>query len=148
MLIEMNNDDSKMPIGISDSDTLMNGNAFPWFREGYERYEPDTASVKLISENAASLHFIVFAGTWCGDTRKLLPEFYKVMDSAGVEDKQITLYLVGRDKKTQYGSSDIYEITNVPTFIVLKKGKQLGRVVEIVKTSIEIEMAVILEDKN
>ena len=142
----MDTDGSIMVVGISVKDSLMKDNTFPWFKDGYERYKPDSASVRLISEHASSLHLLVFAGTWCGDTHKLLPEFYKTVDAAGIRDAQITLHLLGRDKKTQDGSSDNYDIANVPTFIILKGGKELGRVVESVKTRIESDIAGILTD--
>ena len=146
MLTERDRDGNIMLVGISDKDTLMNNKAFPWFKEWYEKYQPDNASVRVISDHVSSLHILVFAGTWCGDTHTLLPEFYKVMDAAGVGDAQITLHLVHRDKKTQDGSSDNYSIANVPTFIIIKGDKELGRVVESVKTSIEVEIADILAD--
>ena len=142
----MDTDGSMMLVGISDKDSLMKDNTYPWFKDGYERYKPDNASIRIISEYASSLHILVFAGTWCGDTHTLLPEFYKTMDAAGVGDAQITLHLLGRDKKTQDGSSDKYAITSVPTFIIIKGDNELGRVVESVKTSIEVEIAGILTD--
>ena len=145
-MIKRDTDGSIMLVGISDKDSLMNDNNFHWFNDGYERYEPNNASIRIINEHLPSLHILVFAGTWCGDTHTLLPEFYKAMDAAGVGDAQITLHLVDRDKKTQDGSSDNYSIANVPTFIIVKHNIELGRVVESVKTSIEAEIADILAD--
>ena len=148
LMVTKDKDGSKMLLGISDKNALMNDKAFGWFRAGYDKYKPSAAPVKVISQIAPSLHIEVFGGTWCDDTHDLLPEFYKVMDAAKVSDTQITLHLVNRDKKTKDGSSEKYKITNVPTFIVFIGGKQVGKVVESAKKSIEADIADMLIDKD
>jgi hypothetical protein len=147
LMVKRDKDGSKMLVGISDKGTLMRDKAFAWFKEGYDVYKPDSASVRAINLQAPSLHIEVFGGTWCSDTHELLPGFYRVMDAAGITDAQISLHLVNRDKKTKDGSSDRYQITNVPTFIILKGDKQLGRVVESARTTIETDIATILTGK-
>ena len=119
-----------MLVGSTDRNTLMNDKAFSWFREGYSKYQPDVKAVTVIGKHAGALHIEVFGGTWCSDTRDLLPGFYRTMDAAGVKDTQISLHLVDRDKKTKDGSAEKYQITNVPTFIVFIDNKQLGKIVE------------------
>jgi len=148
LVVTKDNDGSKMLVGTSDRTALMNDKAFGWFRDGYNSYKPDANSIKTISDLAPSLHIEVFGGTWCSDTHDQLPGFYKVMDAAKVLDSQITLHLVNRDKKTRDGSSDKYQITNVPTFIVFIGGKQVGKIVESPKTTIEGDIAAMLIDKN
>jgi hypothetical protein len=148
LMVTKDKDGSKMLVGTSDKSTLMNDKAFGWFRKGYDNYKPDALSVKTISRMAASLHIEAFGGTWCSDTHELLRGLYKAMDAAKVPDGQITLHLVNRDKKTKDGSSAKYQIANVPTFIVLIGDKQLGRVVENAKTSIEADIAAMLVDKD
>lgn len=76
-----------------------------------------------------------FGGTWCHDTQNLWPIFYRLIDKSGYPEKNITLIAVDRKKKTLYKLSKKYRITNVPTFIVLAKGKEVGRVVEYGKYS-------------
>ena len=148
LVVTKDNDGSKMLVGTSDRMALMNDKAFGWFREGYDKYKPDTRSVKVIGQLASSIHIEVFGGTWCSDTHDNLPGFYKVIDAAKITDSQITLHLVNRDKKTRDGSSDKYQITNVPTFIVFIGDKQVGKIVESPKTTIEGDIAAMLIDKN
>jgi len=143
-MVTRDNDGSKMLVGSSNKTALMSDKSFSWFREGYDKYQPDIQSVKTISQHAGSMHIEVFGGTWCSDTHDLLPGFYKAMDAAGIKDTQISLHLVNRDKKTRDGSTDKYQITNVPTFIVFYGGKQVGKVVESAKTTIEGDIATIL----
>jgi len=45
-------------------------------------------------------------------------------------DSCISFFGVNRDKKTIENVSAAFNITNVPTIIVMKSGKEIGRVVE------------------
>jgi thiol-disulfide isomerase/thioredoxin len=147
LMVTKDKDGSKMLVGISNKNTLMTDKAFGWFKSGYDSYKPDASQVKTISQ-AVGLHIEVFGGTWCDDTHELLPEFYKVMDAANVKDSQITLHLVNRDKKTKDGSAEKYNVTNVPTFVIFLSGKQMGKIVESTKKSIEADIAELLIDKE
>ena len=73
---------------------------------------------------------IVFGGTWCDDTQNLLPVFYRLVDKSGYPDSSITLIGVDRPKTTLYNLHNAFHLTDVPTFIVMKDGKEVGRVVE------------------
>ena len=53
---------------------------------------------------------------------------------SGVEDTVISFFGVNRAKKTLASFTDAFNITNVPTIIVMKNGKEIGRVVEYGKT--------------
>lgn len=146
-MITKDKDGSKMLVGTSTRARL-DDPAFPWFRKGYDAYKPAAAPLKIIKGQAPALHIEVFGGTWCDDTHDLLPKFYKVVDAVKISDSQITLHLVNRDKKTKDGTSEKYKIVNVPTYIVIKDGKEIGRIVESVKTSVEADLAAILTDKD
>ncbi|HYE54697.1 MAG TPA: thioredoxin family protein, partial [Chitinophagaceae bacterium] len=80
------------------------------------------------------VHFIVFGGTWCDDTKVILPRFYSLADAASIPADHISLIGVDRNKKTLGYLTESLNIINVPTVIVLKDGKEIGRVVEYGKT--------------
>ncbi len=134
-----------MLTGISNAHALTTDTAFHWFRERHDSYKPDQVAVAKIASQASSLSFVVFGGTWCSDTRDLLPAFYQVMEQAHVAESHITLHLVDRTKKAADGSTDTYAITNVPTFVVLRDGMPVGQVVESVKKNIESDIADLLK---
>ena len=147
LMITKDKDGSKMIVGTAQRSALHDP-AYAWFDKGYNAYKPATAPLSVIKGQAASLHIEVFGGTWCDDTHELLPKFYKVADAAGIKDAQITLHLVNRDKTTKDGSAAKYKITNVPTYIILKGDKEIGRITESVRKSIEADLAEILTDKD
>lgn len=110
---------------IVESDT-----AFKWFKENMKWGQADANAVAAFSKNKEKFSMIVFGGTWCHDTQTLLPQFYRLIDKSGYPDNKIILIGVDRAKTTIEDLHKKWNITNVPTFIVLHDGKEIGRVVE------------------
>jgi thiol-disulfide isomerase/thioredoxin len=73
-------------------------------------------------------------GTWCSDSRFIVPKFYSLLDAAGFPQNRVTLIGVDRSKKTISHLAEALNIENVPTIIVMNDGKEVGRVVEYGKT--------------
>jgi thiol-disulfide isomerase/thioredoxin len=69
-------------------------------------------------------------GTWCDDSHFIIPKFYTLLDASGFSKDRVTLIGVDRAKKTLSHLAEALNIINVPTIIVMKDGKELGRVVE------------------
>lgn len=121
---------TKILKGFVTKQQLSTDTAFTWFAENQKGYTPYAATLQAIKNNKDSLNFLVFGGTWCGDTKLILPKFYSLTDAAGLSPDRITLLGVDRSKKTIQHLSETFHITNVPTIIVLKDGKEVGRVIE------------------
>lgn len=121
---------AKILKGIISRSLIENDTSFAWFKENMKWGQADSAAVTAFRQNAHQFKMIVFGGTWCHDTQNLLPVFYRLIDKSGYPEKNITLIGVDRKKQTINNLSKIYNITNVPTFIVLKDGKEVARVVE------------------
>jgi hypothetical protein len=60
----------------------------------------------------------------------VIPKLYKATDAAGFSQERITLIGVDRKKTTLSHLTEALNITNVPTIIVMKNGKEQGRIVE------------------
>ena len=103
---------------------------FSWFAQNQGDYVPDASALQALRAQKDSINIIAFGGTWCSDTKFILPKFYKLADAAGLAPERITLIGVDESKKTLQHLSEALNVTNVPTFIVFKNGKELGRVVE------------------
>ncbi len=125
---------AKIVKGVITKEVLENDPAFSWFTEGQKNYQADAATAEAFKKNADKVELIVFGGTWCEDTQQLLPRLYKTVSVAGFPAEKITLFAVDRQKKTISHVAEAFGITNVPTFIVMKDGKEVGRVVEFGKT--------------
>jgi len=130
-------DNQKVTIldGIITKYALQNNAAFTgWYTSNQTSYKPDSSIVNAMEAAKGKVQFVIFGGTWCEDTQNILPKFFKLQEAAGVADNAISFFGVDRNKKTLGNVADAFKITNVPTIIVMKDGKETGRVVEYGKT--------------
>jgi thiol-disulfide isomerase/thioredoxin len=116
--------------GILDKDVLLKDTSFHWYAENQKFYSPLAGAVDALKKNKDSIELVVFMGTWCDDSHFVIPKMYKLAEASGFDNKKITLIGTDRYKKTISHLSEAMNIINVPTIIIMKKGKELGRVVE------------------
>ena len=100
--------------------------------------------VELIQQAGADVETMVFFGSWCSDSRRDVPRFLKIVDLAGTSLGHVTLYALDRKKKSTEGLEGQYHIERVPTFLFMKHGKEIGRIVEMPRTTLEGDMLGIL----
>ncbi|HXB91179.1 MAG TPA: thioredoxin family protein [Puia sp.] len=116
--------------GLITRDMLEKDTAFKWFHEKQAGYTPNTETVSVLKAKGPQVQFVVFGGTWCEDTQNLLPKFYSLMDAASFPSDQVRVIMVDRHKKSVNHLPEDMHLASTPTFIVLKDGKEIGRVVE------------------
>ncbi|HEY4109870.1 thioredoxin family protein [Puia sp.] len=121
---------SKMLKGTVKRDVLENDTAFKWFHKNQAGYTPNTETVSVLRAKGSQASFLVLGGTWCEDTQTLLPRFYLLMDAAGIGSDQVRFVAVDRQKHALNHLPEDMHLAHTPTFIVLKGGKEVGRVVE------------------
>lgn len=115
-----------------------------WYQTNYAQYHVDSAAVHTIDSLSTDISFLIFLGTWCSDSKREVPCFFKVLDQAGISTKNIAVYGLDRSKKSSNGLTKQYYVTHVPTFIVFKGNKELGRIVELPQESLEKDLVKIL----
>jgi thiol-disulfide isomerase/thioredoxin len=108
-----------------------------WFDSSYAAYEPDASLLNHLRTMRDSVELVVVFGTWCSDSRRELPRFWKIEDSVHLPAGKITMIAVDRTMDIPQGIRKEYNITNVPTFIVLYRGLEMGRIVESPRVSLE-----------
>lgn len=116
--------------GVLTRDLVQKDSTFKWFAQNQKGYIPNAEAVNSLKGKSGKIHFIFFGGTWCDDTKVILPKFYALTDAASVPANNISLIGVNRSKKTLGYLAESLNIINVPTIIVLQDGKEIGRVVE------------------
>ncbi|WP_272151597.1 thioredoxin family protein [Tenacibaculum aiptasiae] len=100
-----------------------------WFNDFYSYYETDQNTINKLKPYLKDVKIKGFMGTWCGDSKREIPNFYKLLDEAGFNYKNLELVTVNRSKKAN-GLEEGFNILRVPTFIFYKDGKEIGRFVE------------------
>ena len=106
-----------------------------WYNKEYDEYEYDAQLVKELQKNKInSYEIIVFFGTWCTDTHRELPRLIKILEAAKYPENKIKLIAVNRKKETPDGEDVQYSIKRVPTIIMKKYGREVGRIIEMPET--------------
>ncbi len=116
--------------GIINKYLVQNDTSYKWYNSSAGYYKPDTAILSAFEKSKTKVQFVLFGGTWCDDTQFILPKFFKLQEMSGVSDSAVTFFGVNRAKKSLASIADAFNIINVPTIIVMKDGKEIGRVVE------------------
>ncbi len=123
-----------------------------WYDENFNTYQPDQASTKTLQEALDKYHVLLFLGTWCGDSRREVPRFMKILTESNFPEERVKIIAVDRRKpnvkKSPTGEEWGLQIKRVPTFIFLKDGKEVNRIVESPVESLEKDMLRILKQKK
>lgn len=116
-----------------------------WFTKGYHEYEPNQNDVEaLLGLDPGHLKIIIVLGTWCGDTKREVPRFLKLLDEIAFPEDNLKMIGVNRQKKTNTIDIREFGITNVPTFIFFDKDVEIGRITESPNESLEKDLLKII----
>lgn len=119
---------------ISKYVLINNDKDFTWYNNSHNGYSATANVLNSMEAAKGKYQFLLFGGTWCEDTQFILPKFFKLQEQSGISDKDISFVGVSREKKSLGNLTTVFNILNVPTIIVMKDGKEVGRVVEYGKT--------------
>ena len=134
-----------MERGWIDRSALM-GQEYLRFKVNYDSARVDSNFIEMIKLVHGGIDVVVVLGTWCGDSKREVPRFLKIADLASIPPSRVRYYAVDRTKNSPDGVTSTFRIERVPTFIFLKQGEEVGRIVESPRTSLEEEMLTILAD--
>ncbi len=113
---------------------------FPWFAKNFNLYDPDQSQFVKLIRNLRDVKILCFAGTWCTDTQRELPRMLRILQEIQADPEMMTMIGIDRNKMSTDGSAAEYKITFSPTFIFLRDGKEIGRIEESPKKSLELDM--------
>lgn len=117
--------------------------AHPWFKKNYDAYTPKLDRMDDVGLNNISVR--IFMGTWCHDSKREVPRFYKIWDGLNLDESQVTIIGLTKKKKGYFKDYSEFGITNTPTFIFYRDGKEIGRIIERPKGSIENQLKTIID---
>ena len=123
-----------------------------WFDGQYARYQPDAASLERLRPLLGGVSVEVYFGTWCGDSRRQVPRLVRLLDLAGFDSGHLGLIGLsdrlmefkqspGRPEAKRY-------IHRTPTIVLLREGREIGRIVETPAVTLEADLLAILEGRG
>ncbi len=133
-----------MLVGKEDRKALQIAPFNVWYTPNYENYTVDGESLAAIQKGLDGVSITTFMGTWCGDSKRQTPRMFKILDQVNFEDQNLELITVDRTKQNPKEYTDGKNIMRVPTFIFVKEGKEIGRIVERPVETLEKDMLKIL----
>lgn len=110
--------------------------------------EPEAAAVRALAKVAPGATITIYLGTWCSDSQREVSRFWRALDDLG-GTLPATIELIGVDETKQEPKDLIAEdeIAFVPTIIVRRGGKEVGRIVESAPHGIELDLLDLLEGR-
>ena len=139
-------------IGPINTELLKKGPYQEWFEANYAAYNTVSKEMESLSSALQKHNVLIFLGTWCGDSRREVPRFLKILDEAQFPKDRLKIVAVDRRepniKKSPTGEEWGLQIKRVPTFIFLKDGKEVNRIVESPVESLEKDMITLLSNKE
>lgn len=136
-------------IGYIQKSDLIDSKFNVYFEPNYKNYKPDEKVLKKIKKNLKGITIISFVGSWCHDSKRVIPRFYKTMEAANFDfNKNYKMVGITRGKKTPDNLQEGYNIKHTPTLIFYKKGKEIGRFVEHAGETLEKDILKILQGKT
>jgi hypothetical protein len=119
--------------------------AYPdWVAAEVEAEVDPTAAAELTAVPAGA-QVTVYFGTWCSDSRRELGRFWRALDEVG-DTVPFVISYVGVDRKKAEPAALLagLAVHHVPAFLVVRDGKEVGRVVEKSPHGIERDLADLL----
>ncbi len=134
-----------MLIGKCNRDAFSDSTFAWWFKPTYQIYDVDSTTLKGAADKLKDINITIVMGSWCSDSKMQVPHFYKILDYLKYPSDNVNLILVDRKIHAEGNELEGLDISRVPTFIFFKDQKEIGRITEFPKASLEVDMMKILE---
>ena len=134
-------------IGIANKESFIQEPYAAWFQPNYNDFQPNEKVIRELKNHIEGVKIKAFMGTWCGDSKRETPAFYKILDAIEFDYKNLEMITVNRSKSTPNNLQKGYDIERVPTFIFYKNEIEIGRYVEYPRESLEDDILAIVSGK-
>lgn len=126
MLISVIGCQKQYLVGYYDKDEFLQ--ACEWKTKVNDKYKPKAQYMDSIAGIRDSAKVKLFLGTFCPDSKRLVPKFFAILPDLPVSDLQIIS--VDTTKKDERGMAQTVGLKKIPTFIIYNDEQEVGRIVE------------------
>jgi len=145
-LVTANANENGNLVGLANKASFKQAPYNQWFDNNYQEYNLNNNVVNQIKPLLKGVTIKAVMGTWCGDSRRETPHFYKLLDAVDFDYNNLQMITVDRSKKSNNNEQAGLEIIRVPTFIFYKNGKEINRFVEYPVKTLEEDVLEILKE--
>jgi hypothetical protein len=130
--------------------------AVPAWVQAEVEADPDLAAARALAGVAPGAEVTVLLGTWCSDSRREMSRLWKALDGIGATSGggagsglPFTLTYTGVDEAKREPAAAVAAagLKYVPTLIVRRDGREVGRIVEVSPHGIEHDLLALLSGK-
>ncbi len=111
------------------------------FQTNYQKYQPGNLLDPVLFRD---IDIYVLFGTWCHDSQREVPRLLRILNTLDIPDNQIHLIGLNFTKNEPKDRGRDFKIKKTPTFVFLRNQKEIGRIVEMPKISLEADLLKIL----
>ncbi|UTX49423.1 thioredoxin family protein [Chryseobacterium sp. MA9] len=142
--------DGKMLLGNQLKEQFLKAPYADWYVKEHDEYALDQKAVsELKKAKIGTYDIIVFMGTWCEDSHRDFPRLMKILEAVNYPENKLNIIAVNRKKESPTGDESLYNLQKVPTVILKRYGKEIGRIVEMPTTGyIERDLVEILKKND
>jgi hypothetical protein len=136
------------PVGKINRSIFFNHSNKETYEPEYEKYVPNADAVKYIKSQKGKFQIKMVMGFWCDDSKLYVPRLIKALDVAKWdtdENDQLKIFAVDKNKEAGFEGYKSLNITKVPTIIVYYNDREIGRIEEIPKVSVEEDLVKIMK---
>jgi len=80
---------------------------------------------------------VVFMGTWCHDSKREVPRLYKILDGINYDYSKFEIIGLKKNKTGYFKDYSKFNVKNTPTLIFFQNKREIGRIIEKPKKSLE-----------
>nr|WP_320118053.1 thioredoxin family protein [uncultured Marinifilum sp.] len=116
-----------------------------WYTPEYKSYQPKNRIVKKLQEKSYRNYRIVLVlGSWCHDSQREVPRFIKILEKIKFPFSKLSINALDTNKHSPDFDTQANNISKVPTIIIYRNEKEIGRIIETPKISLEKDLLKIL----
>lgn len=110
--------------------------------------QPDLEAAKVLATVEPGAEVEVLFGSWCSDSRREIPRLWKALDlmsdQGGPPPFKLRYVAVDREKKQPETELSACGVRYLPTLIVRRNGREVGRIVETSPNGVEKDLGALL----
>ncbi|MEO8360410.1 MAG: hypothetical protein ABI672_10305 [Vicinamibacteria bacterium] len=123
-----------------------------WYQSRHDGYRPAVDTIAELKTRLADVSVEVYFGTWCGDSKRQVPRLLRILRDTGFDERRLSMYglsdLPMEFKQAPEHPEAKRRIHRTPTIVIVRDGREIGRIVETPGTTLEADILAITKGQG